>query len=111
MVLGDLVELVAVDQQVTPPIGRQVFVVALDADAAEHRPDVLARRFVVIAGHEHHLDAMAGALEDLLHYRVLRLDQCTPRRRGGAQVHVREEDRAHALCHGAARYRGHMTGS
>jgi hypothetical protein len=72
IVLGDLVELVAVDQQVTPPIGRDVLVVALDADVAEQSPDVLARRLVVIAGHEHHMHVMPGALEDLLHYGVLR---------------------------------------
>jgi CHASE3 domain sensor protein len=31
--------------------------------------------------------------------------------RRGPEVNVRQEDRAHVLCHGAAQYRARMTGS
>jgi len=72
MVLGDLVELVAVDEEVALAVGGDVHVVALDLDVAEQRASVLARRLVVVARDEHHLHVVARALEDLLHEGVLR---------------------------------------
>ena len=73
MVLGHLVELVAVDQQVALAVRGHMLVVALDLDVAEQRADMLARRFVVVARNEDDLHVVARALQDLLHEGVLRL--------------------------------------
>ncbi len=72
MVTGHLVEFIAVDQQVAPAVGRGMHILRFEADVAERRADVLPQGFVVIAGNEDHLLAVAGAAQDLLHHGVLR---------------------------------------
>jgi len=83
VVARHLVELIAVHQQVALAVGGGVQVVALDADIAEGRADVLAHGLVVVAGHEDHLHVVARALQHLLHHRVLVLrpvDAAAPHR-------------------------------
>ena len=72
VIARDLVELVAVDQQIAPSVGGDMHVIALDPDVAERGADVLARGLIVIAGHEHDVHALARVTQDLLHQRVLR---------------------------------------
>lgn len=72
VVARHLVEFVAVDEQVAPPVGAGMDVIALDPDVAEGGADVLARRLVVVAGNEHDVHVLAREAQDLLHERVLR---------------------------------------
>jgi len=77
------VEFVAVHQEVALAVGGDVQPVALDADVAERGAVVLARRLVVVAGDEDHLHVVPGALQHLLHHRVLLLrpvDAAAPHR-------------------------------
>jgi hypothetical protein len=47
-------------------------VFALDDDVAEGDAVILAHGFVVVAGDQHHMLAVAGSAQDLLHHGVLR---------------------------------------
>ena len=69
------VELVAVDEQEPPSVGRLVHVLGVQRDVAESSPDVFTQRLVVVAGNEDHSLAVARPPQDLLHDRILR---CAP---------------------------------
>ncbi len=67
------VELVAMNNEQTLFIGRHVIGMIGDFDAAENRPDVVAREFVMIARHVNHADTFAHLAQQLLHNIVVRL--------------------------------------
>src|SRR5581483_278176 len=60
------VELVAVNDKVAPTVGADMDGVALDGDAAEMYPAIVAQGLVVIAGNEHEVGALAHLAQDLL---------------------------------------------
>ena len=93
----DAVELVAVEDQEAPPVGRRVDPLPLDEDAAEREPDELARGAVVVAGHVDHLGPLADLPEQLLdHVVVDLLPRPRPRQRPPVD-HVADEDPALGL--------------
>ncbi|MCY1549678.1 hypothetical protein D9M68_858590 [compost metagenome] len=65
--------MVAVHHPQPPPVGRGVNGLVADLDAAEVVAVELAREFVVVARHEHHPAALAGAAQQFLHHVVVRL--------------------------------------
>ena len=69
---GHHVEFVAMQQHVALAVGGGVHVLAAHADVAKGGVDVLAQQLVVVARHQEHLDAVARALEHLLHEGVHR---------------------------------------
>jgi len=71
--LDDAVEQVAVRDPQPPAVGCDVHAVFDDLDAAEGMRDVAARELVVVAGHEDHPGALAGAPQQLLHHVVVGL--------------------------------------
>jgi hypothetical protein len=71
MVAGDLVELVAMDQQEAPAIGGDMLDLVDQLDVAEGDAGVLAQRLVMVAGHEHHPAALARPPKHLLDHGVL----------------------------------------
>ena len=61
------VELIAMDDEQALFIGGHVIGMIGDFDAAENRPDIVARELVVIAGHVNHAGALAHLAQQLLH--------------------------------------------
>ena len=70
---GDLVELVAVQEQEAAPVGQRVNVLADDADVTKGDAEVVAQGFIVIARDENDPLAVPRAPQDLLHKGVLGL--------------------------------------
>ncbi len=67
------VELVAVDDEIAPAVGSDMDDVALDGDAAEFQPAILAKGLIVIAGNEDQLGSLAHLAQELLQHVVVRL--------------------------------------
>ena len=72
MVARDLVEFVAMDDEVALAVGHGVHVFADQGDIAETDADMFAQGLVVVARDEHHVLAVSRAAQDLLHDGVLR---------------------------------------
>lgn len=71
VVARDLVELVAVHQQVAASVASGVDMFGYDHHVAERGADVFAHRLVVVARNEEHLFAVTGAAQQFLHEGVL----------------------------------------
>ena len=67
----DLIELIAMQQQIPAAIRGGMDVLVIHKNVAEQSADVFAYRFVVIARNEHNFLAMSGPAQHLLHKRVL----------------------------------------
>ena len=68
---GDLVKLVAMQEQEAAPVGQRMHVLADDANVTEGDAEVVAQRFVVISGDENDPLAVPRPPQDLLHKSVL----------------------------------------
>jgi len=71
VVARDLVEFIAVQNGVAPPIRRDMDVLLHELDVAERGADIFPQDFVMVAGNEYHPGAMACPLEHLLDEGVL----------------------------------------
>jgi len=76
MMARDLVEFVTMQQQEASPVGQRMHVFAADLDVAEGDVEIIAQRFVVVTGNEHHPLAMPRPTQDLLDHSVLRRRPC-----------------------------------
>ena len=125
---GHLVEFVAVQQQVTLAVGGGVHVIANEIDVAERAADIFAQRLVVIARDQVDAHVVARFLEYLLHHRIVQFrpvntaahrpeiddvanqknilavilsqqrQQLPGAARAGAEVNVRQKQRARPQC-------------
>jgi hypothetical protein len=62
-----------VHDEIAPAVGAGVHRVALDGDAAEPHPAIVAQRLVVIAGNKHEVGALARLAQQLLQHIVMGL--------------------------------------
>ena len=69
----DHIELVAVDDEQPPSVGRRVDIGGAHLDAAEMRAEVVAQEFVVVAGQVDDAGALARLSQQLLRDVVMRL--------------------------------------
>lgn len=77
MIAHDGVELVAVNDEEAPAVGRGVIVVRTHLDVAEARAEEVAEKVVVITGNEDNLGPLAGTLQELV-YDVVVLPRPVP---------------------------------
>ena len=67
----NLVELVAVNEQEAPAVGRLVDDLVHHLDIAENNTAIVAQRLIVVAGNEYNPVAVPGSAQQLLHHRIL----------------------------------------
>lgn len=71
MVTGDLIEVVAMDQQKAATVGGFVDLFPVKPDIPECRLAIIPERLVMVAGDQDHLLIMSGTAQDLLDHGVL----------------------------------------